>query len=73
MMKQVLVSSMRPKDGDTVSRLDRTGADAGTSRTGQKPPGRIGRSTGDERVNRGRATVFVSVWRAEDLGRVSLL
>lgn len=67
MMKQVLVS-MRPKDGDTVSCLDRTGAGAGTSSTGQKPPCRIGRSAGDERVNKGRATVFVSMWRAEDLG-----
>lgn len=67
MMKQVLVS-MRPKDGDTVSRLDRTRAGVGTSGAGQKPPRRISRSAEDERVNKGRATVFVSMWRAEDPG-----
>lgn len=64
-MKQVLVS-MRPKDGDALSRLDRTGTGAGTSSAGEKPPRRGSRGGGEEDWGRrGRATVFVSVRRVE--------
>lgn len=50
-MKQVLVS-MRPKDGDALSRLDRTGTGAGTSSAGGRGGG------GEDWGRRGRATVF---------------
>lgn len=65
-MKQVL-ASMRPKDGDTVSRLDRTSrtSAAGTSGAGRKP---ARRSTEEEWVRSGPATVFVSVEEQEPGG-----
>lgn len=68
-MKQVLVS-MRPKDGDTRSRWDGTRSGAGTSGAGEEPPRR---STEDEWVNKGRATVFVSIGGGHDPGGVALL
>lgn len=60
-MKQVLVS-MRPKDGDALSRLDRTGTGAGTSSAGERGGGE------EDWGRRGRATVFVSVRRVEGGG-----
>lgn len=59
-MKQVLVS-MRPTDGDTVGCLDRARSGAGTSSSGPKLTRHIRRSSEDEWVEKGRATVFVSI------------